>query len=117
VVETVSEQGLNKNAAYRHVDVNLSGWGPSNNWERGDLAAHRKTLDESGIDVADLLQRGMMREVIYVFHTWIYAPTNKLYYTGIDNQLNLRRQLCAEYINSEGEDKWGKVLQAQNTSG
>jgi len=30
MVETVSEQGLNRNQTYQHVDVNLSGWGSPN---------------------------------------------------------------------------------------
>jgi len=105
VVETVSEQGLNKNKTYSHVDVNLSGWGPPNPWERGEAAAHRKTFDESGIDIKGLLQEGMMREVIHVFSTWIYAPTNKFYYTGIECQLKLSRQLCMDYLSSQAEDQ------------
>jgi len=112
VVETVSEQGLNHNRTYRHVDVNLSGWGPPNHWERGEAAAHRKTLDESGIDVKHLLQEGMMREVIHVYCTWIYAPTNKFYYTGIESQLKLSRRLCAEYLSSQKEDQTGKTRKA-----
>lgn len=105
VVETVSEKGLNKNRTYSHVDVNLSGWGPPNRWERGEVAAHRKTLDECGIDIKGLLQDGMMREVIHVFSTRIYAPTNKFYYTGIESQLQLRRELCMEYPNCQAEDQ------------
>jgi len=92
------------------VDVNLSGWGPPNRWERGEVAAHRKTLDECGIDIKGLLQEGMMREVIHVFSTWIYAPTNKLYYTGIERQLQLRRQLCIDYLNGEAEDQGGRNI-------
>jgi len=116
VIETVTEQGLNRNHTYRHVDVNLSGWGPPNPGERGEDAAHRKTVDESGINVKDLLEQGMMREVTYAFNTWIYAPTNKLYYKGIDSHLNVRRKLCAEYLSSQEEDQVEKVLKAPNTS-
>lgn len=112
----MSEQGLNQNHTYRHVDVNLSGWGPPNPYERGEVAAHRKTVDESGIDVKHLLQHGMMREVIYVYSTWIYAPTNKFYYTGIGSQLNLRRKLCAEYLSSQGDDQVGKVPQGPHSN-
>lgn len=108
MVETVTERGLNKNRTYSHVDVNLSGWGPPNRWERGEVAAHRKTLEECGIDIKGLLQDGMMREVINVFSTWIYAPTNKLYYTGIEKQLQLRRQLCVDYLKREPEDQGGR---------
>lgn len=116
VVETVSEQGLNKNHAYRHVDVNLSGWGPPNRWERGEAAAHRKTLDECGIDVKDLLQQGMMREVIHVYCTWIYAPTNKFYYQGVESQLKLQRGLCDEYLSRQGENQPRKSLKASMKS-
>jgi len=105
VVETVSEKGLSRNKTYCHVDVNLSGWGPPNPWERGESAAHRKTLDESGIDIKGLLQEGMMKEVIQVFSTWIYAPTNKFYYTGIGSQLKMSRQLPMDYLSYQEEDE------------
>jgi len=116
VVETVSEQGLNKNNTYCHVDVNLSGWGPPNRWERGEAAAQRKTLDECGIDVKDLLQQGMMREVIHVYYTWIYAPTNKFYYHGVESQLKLQRSLCDEYLSRQGKDQPRKSVKASMKS-
>lgn len=112
VVETVSEEALNRNPAYRHVDVNLSGWGSPNRLETGEAAAHRKTLDESGIDVKDLLGQGLIREVIHVFCTWIYAPTNKFYYQGIDRQLELQRSLCNDYLSRQGEDPTKKSPRA-----
>jgi len=108
VVETVSEQGLNQNLPYRHVDVNLSGWGSPNRGETGEAAAHRKTLDASGIDVKDLVRQGLMREVNHVFCTWIYAPTNKFYYKGIESQLKLQRSLCDDHLSREGEDQTKK---------
>lgn len=108
MVETVSEQGLNRNQTYQHVDVNLSGWGSPNRWETGEAAAHRKTLDQSGIDVKDLLGQGLIREVIHVFGTWIYAPTNKFYYIGIESQLKVQRSLCDDYLFRKGEDKTEK---------
>jgi len=108
MVETVSEQGLNRNQTYQHVDVNLSGWGSPNRWETGEAAAHRKTLSQSGIDVKDLLEQGLMREVIHVFSTWIYAPTNKFYYIGIESQLKVQRSLCDDYLSRKGEDKTKK---------
>jgi len=110
VVETVSEQGLNQNHTYRHVDVNLSGWGPPNRWERGETAAHRKTLDECGIDVKGLLQQGMIREVIHVYCTWIYAPTNKFYHQGIESQVKVQRDLCDDYLSRQGEGQAKKSL-------
>jgi len=108
VVETVSEKGLSKNKTYCHVDVNLSGWGPPHPWEKGESAAHRKTLDESGIDIKGLLREGMMREVIQVFSTRIYAPTNKFYYTGVGSQLKLSRQSSMDHPSYQAENQEGR---------